>query len=651
MRLDLRKRIFLNFILVIALFGLLGAMVGVWLINRTTLNEAQRRVRLDLSSAWSVIQSELDRLQQFVRVLSTGQRTRAAYAAPTFAPGWLALEAARKQCGFDFLTLTDAEGRVLIRTLEPYRTGDYLSNDPFVAAALDGRERHGFAVLSDRRLMTEGGNLQEQAFTLFAPTPKAKPRAKVSEAAGMALVAAAPARDEHGHLMGVLYAGILLNRNHAIVKKISRIVFEDQLYGGKRLGTVTIFQWDTRIATNVILANGNRAIGTRVSAEVYDKVLENNSNWYDRAFVVNDWYLSAYDPIHDIEGRVVGILYVGVLAQKYDDIKWNLWKLYSGLSVAVAIVVLAVGLVFARRLTGSLRCLADAASGIARGDLNLTVPEPTANDEVRDLTRAFNTMTTQLQDREQRLKDANTELAQTNASLQQVNTNYIDMLGFVSHELQNTLGVIFTSARALDTGLVGQLNAAQATLVRNIARNIDSAVAMTRNYLDLTRLKKGDLAIRINPLDIAVEVVAPVLDELRAAMTERRMTLDNRLPDRLPIQGDPDLLRLVFRNLITNALRYGREGGRIRLACEQRTGELEFSVGNDGQGVAQVDLERIFQKFVRGPQTGGQGRSTGLGLFITREIIAKHGGRIRAQSEQGHWIDIIFSLPLARAEQ
>ena len=106
-----------------------------------------------------------------------------------------------------------------------------------------------------------------------------------------------------------------------------------------------------RIATNVTTASGNRAIGTRVSKDVYEKVLENDRNWYDRAFVVNDWYLSAYDPIHDLDGKIVGILYVGVLAKKYDDLKKSLWTIYGAVTLGLLVIVLAVGFIFSRRLT------------------------------------------------------------------------------------------------------------------------------------------------------------------------------------------------------------------------------------------------------------------------------------------------------------
>jgi two-component system NtrC family sensor kinase len=169
-------------------------------------------------------------------------------------------------------------------------------------------------------------------------------------------------------------------------------------------------------------------------------------SWYNRAFVVSDWYISAYDPMYDISGNVIGILYVGVLEKKFDDMKRELWKLYGGFFAIAAVFVLAAGFFFSRRLTGSLRQLSKAADQIARGIPGKKVAEPAHDDEILDLTRTFNSMAESLRDREEKLVKANTELAYTNTSLQRLNMNYLDMLGFVSHELKNTLGVIYTSA-------------------------------------------------------------------------------------------------------------------------------------------------------------------------------------------------------------
>ena len=626
-------------------FCILGALLGASLINRNILNEAQRRVRLDLRSGWSVIHSEIDQIGMFVSTLGSGRRVADAYDAPESQAARTALEAARRNNGFDFLSLTDLGGRVLLRTLEPYNAGDYLQNDAFLNEALKGKTTSGFAILGSQRLRIEGGNLEERAFVTFEPTAKAKRRAKTAESAGMAIIAAAPVRDATGHIIGAIYAGVLLNRNHALVDMIRSIVFEDEKYNGRHVGTVTIFQWDTRIATNVTLANGNRAIGTRVSEEVYDKVLENNLSWYNRAFVVSDWYISAYDPIYDVSGNVIGILYVGVLEKKFDDMKRELWKLYGGFFAVAAIFVLAAGFFFSRRLTGSLRQLSKAADQIARGEPGKNVAEPRHDDEILDLTRTFNTMAESLRDREEKLIKANTELARTNTSLQKLNTNYLDMLGFISHELKNTLGVIYTSARTLDTGMVGKLSEPQTILVQNISKSIGAAVSMTRSYLDLARLESGEMRLEITHTDMSKDIVKPVLEALKQPIIDKGITVENTLPEFLAINADPILLQIACRNLISNAIKYGRRQGKIRIGFVREEKNFRFEIWNDGSGLSPDKAARLFGKFIRFNQEIDTSRSAGLGLFITKEIITKHGGKIWVESEEGRWINFLFTLP------
>jgi len=276
----------------------------------------------------------------------------------------------------------------------------------------------------------------------------------------------------------------------------------------------------------------------------------------------------------------------------------------------------------------------------------MKVPEPSSDDEVRDLTRAFNVMATSLKDREERLKAVNIELEHTNTSLQNLNENYLDMLGFVSHELKNTLGVIYTSARALDMGIVGTLSGPQAALVRNISKSINTAVTMTRNYLDLTRIEKGELKIDAKQIDMIKDIVNTVLEELKPAIAESGVTIENRLPETIPIVGDPDLLEIVYKNILGNALKYGRKSGKIRLGYEQGETDLRFEVWNEGKGLPLDKIQRVFEKFVRFESEKEVSRSTGLGLFITKDIINKHGGTVWAESQEGKWINFIFTLPI-----
>jgi len=260
-------------------------------------------------------------------------------------------------------------------------------------------------------------------------------------------------------------------------------------------------------------------------------------------------------------------------------------------------------------------------------------------------------MAERLRQREESLKQTNSELEEANRSLQVVNRNYLDMLGFVSHELKNTLGVIYTSAKALTMAAIGQLSASQETLVLNITKSIEKAVSMTRKYLDLSRIEKGELKVALRAMDMIKEVVVPLLDEFREAFASKSAILSNELPAAIALKGDRDLLQVVYRNLIDNALKYGRQGGTIRLTFTSTAEVLQFAVWNEGENLSEAQLSQVFEKFVRLRRKEGLAQGTGLGLFITKEIIRKHGGDIFARCEQDNWVQFVFTLPTHPTEK
>ena len=182
-------------------------------------------------------------------------------------------------------------------------------------------------------------------------------------------------------------------------------------------------------------------------------------------------------------------------------------------------------------------------------------------------------------------------------------------------------------------------------LVRNISKNINTAVTMTRNYLDLARIEKGELRVDRKGFDMIGDVIDPILEELKQALIEKDMTVAKDLPGAIPVEGDPALLYVAYKNLINNALKYGNRGGKIGLGFNQNKTYLRFEIWNEGKGLLPDQVSRLFQRFVRFSNNSETSRSTGLGLFITKEIISKHGGDIWAESETGEWINFIFTLP------
>ena len=177
------------------------------------------------------------------------------------------------------------------------------------------------------------------------------------------LKAVAPIFDDQQNFIGTVYGGVLINRNFEIVDKVKQTVYENVIYEDQDIGTATIFQDDLRISTNVRNEDGNRAIGTRVSAEVYDQVINHGEPWIDRAYVVNNWYITAYEPIRDGYDRIIGILYVGVLEQKYNDLQNQAVVTFLAITLLGALVSMAVSYFIAQRILVPINELVTASQG------------------------------------------------------------------------------------------------------------------------------------------------------------------------------------------------------------------------------------------------------------------------------------------------
>jgi signal transduction histidine kinase len=375
-----------------------------------------------------------------------------------------------------------------------------------------------------------------------------------------------------------------------------------------------------RIATNVLDETGQRAIGTVVSETVYDKVLLEGQSWLDRAFVVTDWYLTAYEPLKNVNDQTIGMLYVGTLEAPFRDLRRKIMLIF--LAIILAMTVLGVFLSYALALIISrpLIHLLEATGKIAHGDLSHRLEIGGNIVELNRLAESFNEMAGRLKDREASLKVSNEKLAQLNAT-------YLDLVGFVSHELKGILGSLVMTIYALKDGLMGELNANQKIAIDASARNLGHFETMVRNYLDLSRIEKGELTVHKTKLDLSDDVITPAIHHFDRPMQERNVQVENLLPAGITLQADKNLLLIVFNNLLSNALKYGERGGTIRIESAQRNGEVIVRFYNDGPPIKEEQKELLFRKFSRLPGSD-KIRGTGLGLFIIKQIMEQHGGTI-----------------------
>jgi two-component system NtrC family sensor kinase len=637
LRIPIATKLILGYLLIIVITSAVFTAAGIHLIANRLVTEAQESVRLDLNAGREIYNSHLNHIYDVVRLTSKRFFLSDAVAAGNIQDAASELKNVKMSEKLDLLTVTDKNSSVLLRVDNPKNYGDSQNRNDLVAAVL----KKNAAVASTIIISAEDMNkelplLTEQACFKFIDTPLARPRAETEETSGMMLMAAAPICDDKGALIGVLYGGILLNRNFDIVDEIKQTVFQGLEYQGKDIGTATIFQDDVRISTNVKNNNGSRAIGTRVSEPVYDQVIVQGKPWIGRAYVVTNWYIAAYEPIEDINHDRIGILYVGISEQKYTDIKSETIFVFMTITIIGALVSMILSYYIARTISKPINRLVSASREVASGNLEAKV-ESRSNDELGELAKTFNFMATTLRDRDEKLKEfAKKKIMESErlALIGQLSAN-------VAHELNNPLQGIITYSHLL---------LEENTFSEDVRESINKIVVQAnrcrdiiRGLLDFSRHKTPDKTFCSvnNLLRGCISLV-----EKQAAFLNIKVTM--HLDDQLPmVVLDPSQVERVFLNLIINAADAMDGNGQLTLSTRLNPTKtcIEISVQDTGHGITEENMEKIFDPFFTTKETG---HGVGLGLAISYGIVKDHNGNISVESEVGKGTTFTVSFPLTK---
>lgn len=227
------------------------------------------------------------------------------------------------------------------------------------------------------------------------------------------------------------------------------------------------------------------------------------------------------------------------------------------------------------------------------------------------------------------------------------NQAYNEVLAFVSHELKNPVASMMTDARVLADGYLGELDPRQTQKLERLIKKGNYLLDLIREYLDLARMEGGSL--RLNPAEIYLvdEVLEPSFEIIQPQLQERGMRLERHYPEKPGFAScDPSLLKIVLVNLLGNAVKYGQEGGLIRLRYDTYPDRFAVSVWNEGPGFPPEERSRLFRKFSRlqSPELKAR-KGTGVGLYTAWRIAHLHGGRMDALSKLGSWAEFSLEIP------
>ena len=631
-----RAKLIASFIGVIFLVGAFSLLIGVRLLNRHVYAEAANRVRLDLNTAQQMYRAQGQQIRIALNITTLGRGFLSSLEARNTPDLIYRLERLARNSELDFAGIVSADGRLLCRLgSNPAVSGMAPLENGLTQLTLEKHQAvEGTVLLSHAFLLDENPELAKRAAINIDPSQKPVSGETPTELRGMAQGAAVPIFVDSA-LAGILYGGILLNHNSAFVDSVRDAVFQDESYEGRLIGTATVFLDDVRIATNVLNSDGKRAVGTRVSPQVKKEVLDRGSSWTDRTLVVNDWTIAAYQPVVDIRGRRIGMLYVGLLEAKYAAVRAKAIAWFSAITAAGVVLASVLGCLLADRIMEPISQLIRASVQVSRGNLAPGIG-PRMGGEIGVLHNTFMEMLNAVR-HQQAAMESQVVQSEKQASIGRLAAG-------VAHEINNPLTGVLTYTHMLlrrkdlddDTRKDLETIVDATERVRKIVKGLLDFARQTKPKLELTEINR---------------LVQSAVTLLENQALIKRITLKQCLGEPLPVlQLDRSQMQSVLINIMINALDATSAGGEIQVSTAigaridngGSTG-VSITIEDNGSGIAPQHLSKLFDPFFT---TKAVGQGTGLGLSVSQGIVQRHGGAIYVHSELGKGSRFTIWLPM-----
>jgi len=654
LRFPIKTKLTIATLIPLAVAILICWMAGVFILSAKVATQAQEKVRYDLNVAREAYQNELSRLYDVVKFTAAFGKTGETVASGNREAVSDILTPVRANEHLDLLVAVDASGKVIFRANNPSVFGDDRIRNLFVARALKGEIASGTSVVPGSELALEGNHLVAQA-RVPLPTMVSAKGQPAAPGAGMFLFVAAPVRDRAGNVLGALYGGVLLNNSKTFVDKIKSVVYEGARLQGNDVGTTTLYLGDQLIATTLPQHAGSQMLGMKLTRQVNNKVLLAKTRWVGRAYVGNDWYLSAYEPILSLQGVPIGALAVGMLESQYSAVKIDMAVLLSFVLLVSCLVGVSMAGFLGRKLAHPIKELELLTRRVAAGERNVQSHIDT-RDEIGDLADRFNDMSRSLAERENSIIELNrnleekvqlrtSELEEKNRLLVQTREELLrveklaaigELAAGVAHEINNPMAIIRGNVELLQ--LTIDEDADNREEVDTIFQQVKRVERIVSNLQKFARKQQRENApVRLN--DLLHEIVAQIRHQVPLDGVK---VVENYSRAVEVVEGDGDQLRQVFTNLVLNGIQAMPEGGVLSLKTHpvQDTELYEVQVSDTGVGIQPENLNQVFNPFFTTKPSG-----TGLGLSVSYGIVREHGGTIDIQSIPGSGTTFSVVLP------
>ena len=337
--------------------------------------------------------------------------------------------------------------------------------------------------------------------------------------------------------------------------------------------------------------------------------------------VYTDKYYTAGRRI-DINGTV-GYLFAASPMTALGSYIMDMLVMFGISAVAILLLCSLLCWVLARRITGPIEAISDAARKLGSGDFTARAPVDGCV-ELADFATTFNNMATRLQT---------------------IDNSRGQFMGNIAHELRTPMTTIKGFIDGMLDGTIPQEeNQHYLTIV---SQETGRLARLVQNMLDITKLEAGEVPVHARNYDLWKTVNDVVLsDEQR--IEDGRIDIRGLGGPPVMIFADPDFVHQVVYNIVDNAIKFTPEGGTISFAAQKKGGMVEVRIENTGSGIAPEALPFVFERFYKEDRSRGMNtRGSGLGLHICKILVNLSGGQIHAESEEGKWCRFVFTLPAA----
>ncbi len=312
----------------------------------------------------------------------------------------------------------------------------------------------------------------------------------------------------------------------------------------------------------------------------------------------------------------------GVVSEHQGEVQMHEISTLSLIILPIILIAAVLGGYFiAKRMLRPIKQITNAAENISRGgDLKKRIELDRGKDELHQLADSFNNMIARLDESFEAERQFTSD---------------------VSHELRTPMSVIMAQCEyTLDDERTPQEYERALRLIRRQGRKMTKLI---NDMLDFVRLERRGTNYQIEKLNLSA-LVNSVCEDM-SLIRERGISLEHEVEDEIWVDGNPALLSRLLSNLISNAYRYGKDDGHIKVRLKKSQDEVTLSVSDDGIGISREDKEKIFRRFYQA-DSSRTGSGTGLGLSMVKEIASFHGGSMSVESEPGKGSEFTFHLPV-----